>query len=127
MNRLITSTLIGMVGIALLAGCKKESQPSEVRERPVWTSSQVAAADSVEGQLRAEGKKWTRISGEIKVGAYVQDILEGRLGQSQGRGAIGKVISIITAGNGQPGASVDFGQGHVVDIYLSELSLVNIE
>ena len=88
---------------------------------PQWTT---AAPDSVEGQLRSQGKHWVRSTGEIAVGAYVLDILEGRLGQPQGRGAIGKVIS--TDYNGQPVAIVDFGRDYSVGILLSELSLVTV-
>jgi hypothetical protein len=51
-----------------------------------WSSSEVAAADSVEGQLRAQGKRWVQTTGEITERACVQDILEGRLGQPEGRG-----------------------------------------
>jgi len=44
----------------------------------------VAAADSIEGKLRSQGKHWVRTPGEITVGAYVEDIYEGRLNQPQG-------------------------------------------
>ena len=92
---------------------------------PFWTSSEVAAADSVEGQLRSQGKHWVRTPGEITVGAYVQDILEGRLDQPKGRGAIGRVTSVSTGDHGAPLAIVDFGRGYSPGINLSELSLVN--
>ncbi len=49
-----------------------------------WTSAQVAAPDSVEGQLRSEGIVLGSDRGEIGVGVYVQDILEGRLDQPEG-------------------------------------------
>ena len=91
-----------------------------------WTSSEVAAPDSIEGQLRAQGKHWVKITGEITVGAYVQDILEGRLDQPKGRGAIGKVTFISTGNNGVPAAMVDFGRGNSAGINLSQLSLVGI-
>ena len=93
---------------------------------PPWTSSQVAAADSVEGQLRSQGKHWVKTPGEITVGAYVQDRLEGRLDQPKGRGAIGKVISISTGEDGPKAATVDFGRGYSPGINLSELSLVSV-
>jgi hypothetical protein len=91
-----------------------------------WTSSEVAAPDSVEGQLRSQGKRWVRTTGEITVGAYVQDAYEGRLGQPKGRGAIGKVLLISTGDNGVRAAMVDFGRGNSGGINLSELSLVKI-
>ena len=55
-----------------------------------WTSSEVAAADSVQGQLQSQGKQWVRSTGEITVGAYVQDLLEGRLDQPKGRAPLGR-------------------------------------
>jgi hypothetical protein len=93
---------------------------------PFWTSSEVAAADSVEGQLRSQGKRWVPTTGEITVGAYVQDTLEGRLDQPKQRGAIGKVVSVSTGKNDVPGAMVDFGRGYSVGINLSELALVRV-
>jgi hypothetical protein len=97
-------------------------RPGAMRGR--WTSGEVAAADSVEGQLRSQGKHWVRTTGEITVGAYVQDILEGRTGQPQGRGAIGKVVSIAPGEGNATAAQVDFGRGYVVGINLPELSLI---
>jgi len=91
-----------------------------------WTSSEVAAADSVQGQLQAQGKQWVRTTSEIAVGAYVQDLLEGRLDQPMGRGAIGKVVSISTGNNNVKVAVVDFGRDYSVAISLSELSLVSV-
>ena len=98
----------------------------DAEQDTAWTSSEFAAADSVEGQLRSRGKHWVRAAGEITVGAYVQDILEGRLGQPKGRGAIGKVVSLSTGDNGQQVAMVDFGRGYSVGINLSELTLVSV-
>jgi hypothetical protein len=99
------------------------SQPPE--PTGVWTSAEVAAPDSIEGQLRSQRKHWVRTTGEITVGAYVQDILEGRLNQPKGRGALGKVLSLSTA-NGKPATTVDFGRDYSVPIFLSELCLVRI-
>jgi hypothetical protein len=96
-------------------------------QNEVWTSDQPAAPDSEEGRLRAEHKKWTKIEGEIHVGDYVQDVLEPRLNQPKGRGAIGKVTAISPPGAPPPAADVDFGRGYVAGINLSELSLVNVE
>jgi len=90
----------------------------------VWTSSDVASSGSVEGQLRASGQTWAKVSGTPVVGSYVQDILEGRMDQPQGRGAIGKVTSL--GNNGVDYAMVDFGNGYSVGINLSELSLVSV-
>ena len=78
-----------------------------------------AASDSVEGQLRAEGKRWERSQGAIEVGGYVEDILAGRFNQPQGRGTIGKVVSVDEQGDGT--ATVDFGRGFVVPISKGEL------
>jgi len=89
-------------------------------------SDDVAAPDSVEGRLRAQGKHWSRATGEIVVGRHVQDILEGRLNQPRGRGAIAKVKSMGSDAKGRPGAMVDFGRGYVVGINISELSLVAV-
>jgi hypothetical protein len=91
-----------------------------------WTSREVAAADSVQGRLQSQGKQWVRTTGEIAVGAYVQDLLEGRLDQPKGRGAIGKVVSISKGNNNAQVAVVDFGRDYSVGISLSELSLVNV-
>jgi hypothetical protein len=91
----------------------------------VWHSTDPAAPDSIEGKLRAEGKHWKSTSGEIEVGSYVKDKLEGRLGQPEGRGAIGKVL-LISSASGVPAAKVDFGRGYTPGIKLSELSPVKI-
>jgi hypothetical protein len=91
-----------------------------VHEGPVAASAD-AAADSVEGQLRAQGKHLARTSGEITVGAYVQDTLVGRANQPAGRGNIGRVVALA---NGD--AKVDFGRGHSIGIHLSELALVSV-
>ena len=92
----------------------------------VWTSEQVAAPDSVQGKLQSQGKHWVRTTGKITRGAYVQDILEGRLNQPAGRGAIGKVVTVIPEDTSVPAATVDFGRGYLTGINLSELSLVKI-
>jgi hypothetical protein len=55
-----------------------------------------------------------------------QDLLEGRLGQPKGRGAIGRIISLGANASGTPGAVVDFGRGYAPDINLTELSPVSI-
>ena len=97
-----------VAALVLLTACKKQDvqpatqpvAPANIPQGPQpiapsmdqrvirdgWSSSQAAAADSVEGQLRSQGKHWTKTSGEIKVGAYVQDILEGRLGPARRAG-----------------------------------------
>jgi hypothetical protein len=93
-----------------------------------WRSTDVAAPNSVEGQLRSQGKHWVRTAGDITVGAYVQDIFEGRMNQPPGRGAIGKVTALSTDANlpPPPAADVDFGRGYVIGVKLSELSLVQV-
>jgi hypothetical protein len=88
--------------------------------------SEVGAADSTEGLLLAQGKSWVSASGEITVGAFVADILDGRRDQPEGRGAIGKIVSISTGDIGQPVAVVDFGRGYSPGIYLSELAPVSV-
>jgi DNA-binding transcriptional MerR regulator len=88
------------------------------------TAPGIPAGASVEDQLRAEGKRWERTQGQIVLGSYVQDMLEGRLNQPAGRGCIGKVMSVVVDANGTPAATVDFGRGFVVGLNLSELSLI---
>jgi hypothetical protein len=127
MKKRIVPCLAGIASILLIAGCSKQSGQSDAQVPGVWTSSQAAAADSVEGQLRASGKKWVKTSGEIKAGDYVRDVLEGRLGQPEGRGAIAKVISVSKGNNGQLVALLDFGHGYQVGIQESELSLVSVQ
>ena len=121
--------IVGGVAAWMLAAHlngKVSTGEGDMTQNTPWTSSDVAAVDSVEGQLRSQGKRWVQTAGEIAVGAYVQDILEGRLGQPKGRGAIGKVASISTGNNDVPGAMVDFGRGYSIGINLSELTLVNV-
>ena len=127
MKKRIVSMLTGIASIVLITGCTTHSAQPGVQKAVVWTSGQIAAANSVEGQLRSNGKKWIETTGEIRTGSYVQDLLEGRLNQPEGRGAIGKVISVRNADNGQPVALVDFGRGYQVPIQESELSLVKVE
>ena len=85
----------------------------------------MAAPDSVEGQLRAEGKRWERTSDAIQAGAYVQDIKQDRLNQPKGRGTIGKVLSVDEY-LGAPHSWVDFGRGYVLHIRMSELATIRI-
>ena len=134
---LVIGLIVGGVGawmlVAHLNGNVSTNQPLtaeagqvEVAQDTQGTSSEVAAVDSVEGQLRSQGKRWVQAPGEITVGALVRDTLEGRLDQPKGRGAIGNVVSISTGNNDVPGAVVDFGRGYSVGINLSELSLVSV-
>ena len=88
--------------------------------------SDVAAPDSAEGELWAQGKQWVPATGEIAAGAWVEDQLDGRHGQPEGRGAVGKVIAIGTGDNQRQVATVDFGRGYTVGIDLSELSPVRV-
>ena len=81
-----------------------------------------AAADSIEGQLDSQDKRWEPTQGQIQVGSYVQDILQGRLDQPEGRGRIGKVISTDLDANGRDLAIVDFGRGLSEPIFFSELA-----
>ena len=134
---LVMGIVVGGVGAWMLAAhingkvstnqsVMGEVNQADMAQSPPWTPSEVAAANSVEGQLRSQGKRWVQTTGEITVGAYVQDTLEGRLGQPKGRGAIGKVVSISTGNNGIEAAVVDFGRGYSVGINLSELTLVSV-
>jgi hypothetical protein len=84
----------------------------------------VPAADSVEGKLRSEGKRWEQTGGQPVVGDYVQDIMTGRMNQPNGRGSIGKVVFTGANEDGRPWAQVDFGRGYIVGIMLSELSKI---
>jgi cell division protein FtsL len=86
----------------------------------------VAAADSVEGKLRAEGKHWERTEGEPVPGGYVLDTLRGRMDQPKGRGSIGKVLAVGVNDDGRPGATVDFGRGFTTGIMFTELSPVRL-
>ena len=126
MKRLIIPAVVVLSAMTFLLACKKQDVQTDTDNTPPWTSSQAAAADSVEGQLRSQGKHWVKTTGEITTGAYVQDTLEGRLDQPEGRGAIGKVVSVSTDANGQKAAKVDFGQKYSVPISFSELSLVKV-
>lgn len=126
---LFTSALLAAATTMPLLGltaCKKHAEPTPVNTLQVWTSSEIAAPDSIEGKLRSQGKHWTKITGGITVGAYVQDTLEGRLDQPAGRGAIGRVISVTSDPKVTPAAKVDFGRGYAPGINLSELSLVSV-
>jgi hypothetical protein len=89
-------------------------------------AAEVAAADSVEGKLRAEGKSWEPMEGEPVPGGYVQDTLRGRMNQPRGRVDIGKVVAVGVNDNGRPGAVVDFGRGFTTGIMFTELSPVRL-
>jgi hypothetical protein len=99
--------------------------PAELSPIRIFASD-IAAADSVEGQLRAEGTKWERTRAQMSVGSYVQDILQGRRDQPAGRGQIGKVASLYVDEQGRAVARVDFGRGWIVGIFTSELSPIRI-
>lgn len=108
------------------------TSPAYAGDRPAqWMGGRIspindnAAPDSVEGRLRSEGESWQRTPGPVKAGTYVQDILQGRLDQPDGRGAIGKVVSVDEF-IGMEHAWVDFGRGCVEHIRTSELSPVRI-
>jgi hypothetical protein len=151
MKKLIAPLLIGLVSSVFMFGCSDHSAPTVVFKKGTWTSSQPAAPDSIQGKLQADGKKWVKTTGRIKAGDYVQDILDPRLNQPEGRGAIAKVVSVSggapgplvalmqrlwravfpttvsSRGQPQPAALVDFGRGYRTGINLSELSQVNIQ
>ncbi|MGA3181001.1 MAG: hypothetical protein ABSF38_11705 [Verrucomicrobiota bacterium] len=129
------ATFLGFVGCGLgylslhrqLAEIQSElrPQPRRMGAMPfrvdVATPISPAAADSLEGQLRSQGKRWERTQGQIEEGAYVEDILKNRMNQPQGRGWLGKVVSVS-----DDAATVDFGRGYVVGILKSELCPVNV-
>ena len=84
-----------------------------------------AAPDSVEGQLRAGGQSWERTQDPIQAGMFVQDILQGRLNQPAGRGAIAKV-TLTDFFIGMDHAWVDFGRGCIEHIRCSELRAIRL-
>ena len=118
----------------------RQSPEIRPKSQPIRTASvaplppmQVPAApadvpgpDSVEGALQAEGKNWERTQGQLVAGGYALDILPGRLNQPQGRGRLGKVVSVAANGEGQPVATVDFGRGYIIGIAGSELAPVRV-
>jgi len=87
----------------------------------------VAAADSFEGKLRAEGRQWKRTQGPIVVGSYVEDVFKERAGQPKGRGWIGKVTALSIDGDGIRYASVDFGRVNLGFIRQTELAPIDFE
>src|SRR5580704_2172822 len=100
-NKPVKKLLFPLLTITSLViiGCSDSNSKNAASNTPqfkkmTWTSDQPAAADSLQGQLQAQGKKWVKTSGTIKRGDYVQDILDPRLNQPEGRGAIAKVISV---------------------------------
>ena len=99
--------------------------PAELSPIRIFASD-IAASDSVEGQLRSEGTKWERTRAKMSVGSYVQDILQGRLDQPAGRGLLGKVVSLYVDEQGRAVARVDFGRSWVVEIFATELSPIRI-
>jgi hypothetical protein len=92
----------------------------QLLQRQVRFDTGPPAADSVEGQVRAGGKSWERTQDPVQSGIYVEDILQGRLNQPQGRGALGKVTATDVF-IGLDHAWVDFGRGCVEHIRVSEL------
>ena len=116
----LTEIRAALSGSGLAARFRHTPMPGQ------WTSAETAAADSVEGQLRSQGKHWVRTTGEITAGAYVEDTLEGRMDQPPGRGGIAKVLSVNPGEGDAIAAQVDFGRGYVVGVNLSELSLVRL-
>ena len=145
LNTIIALTLVigffagavggGVASFILFRGVRRESSqvfypapPSIYHPASGWYSSQPAAPNSVEAQLRAKGKHWIKTGGSVVVGAYVQDTLEGRMNQPQGRGAIGKVIKVSGPNDAPPPcADVDFGRGYVTGIQFTELSVVQLQ
>ncbi len=108
--------------------CSQQAIQSRPQDIPLitWYSSQVAGKGLLEAKLRDLEWSWVLTDGAIERKSYVQDILEGRLGQPEGRGAIAKVVSLGISTDGQPYAIVDFGRGYTVGIFLRELSLIEI-
>jgi hypothetical protein len=106
----------------------KSDHPDAITSVPLpsWSSADHANY-SVEENLRSQGFYWSRTYGKIAVGTFVEDILLGRLGQPEGRGAIGKVTSLSLGDYGQPDAMVDFGRGYSVGIHLKELAPVRLD
>jgi len=82
----------------------------------------IPAADSIEGKLSHEGRRWERAQGPTLPGAYVQDLLPERASRPKGGGVIGKVLFLSVNDDGRPCATVDFGRGYNAGIMLSELA-----
>jgi hypothetical protein len=101
--------------------CIEHIRASELCPVRIFLSGYVAE-DSLEGQLRSEGKSWERIRGQMSVGTYV----ESRVSQPSGKGGIGKVVSIFIDEQGRTVANVDFGRGWIVGISSSELFPIRI-
>ena len=103
-----------------------QSRPHDDIPLTTWYSSQIAGKGTLEAKLLQRNWSWIKTSAAIEIDSFVQDILEGRLGQPEGRGAIGKVESLGVGENGRRYAIVDFGRGYIVGIFLAELSVVEI-
>ncbi|MGA2556298.1 MAG: hypothetical protein ABSG04_08490 [Verrucomicrobiota bacterium] len=102
-----------------------DNQPRPWMAGRIAPIGEAAAPDSVEERLRSEGRSWEMAPGPVQPGAYVKDILQGRMDQPEGRGTIGKVTSVDQFG-GVDNAWVDFGRGCVKHIHSSELCPVKI-
>ena len=98
-------------------------QPSSLDD--LW-SAEEDVKYSVEENLRSHGMRWFQTGGQITVGAFVKDIFEGRQGQPSGRGAIAKVVSVMTDNYGRQVATLNFGRDYSAGIFFSELSLVRV-
>jgi len=86
-----------------------------------------AAPGSIEYSLNTNGFTWFQTSDPITVGTYVQDLLTDRLGQPDGRGAIGIVTATgFDADYNEMAAIVDFGRDYSAGIVFPELSAIQV-
>ena len=85
------------------------------------------APGSIEYSINTNGFTWFQTSDPITVGTYVQDLLTDRLGQPDGRGAIGIVTATgFDADYGVMAATVDFGRDYSAGIVFPELSAIQV-
>jgi len=110
---------------AMQSKLRESEAAAEARFPPFFMPApppDVAAADSIEGQFKGEGRRWEKTPGPILTGIYVQDLLEGRMNMPKGRGHVGKVVKTMTDAEGREHATVSFGRGFSTTIFFTELS-----
>jgi hypothetical protein len=106
---------------AAIAECRRAIDYASSHESDA--GGDVASGESVEERIRREGNIWTESDGPITTGSYVEDTVEGRRNQPEGRGRIGKVLSIDRRSHR---AMVDFGRDYVVGIRLDDLTPISL-
>src|SRR5579862_6016734 len=82
---------------------------------------------SIEYMVITNNETWVLSPDPITTGTYVEDLLTDRLGQPDGRGAIGIVTdTAFDADYNEMAATVDFGRDYSAGIVFSELSAIEI-